>query len=152
LFFFPRVFFRPHEHSISSLTVLTVLSVQAFKQFGPIQIEWPGKDTSPSPPKVKIAGFLSLLSEIDVAPESIIFLHLCKSLKPTFTTMNMGRLLWWRIYICDWSLFFFTWALDPGESTSGRLRQRLGTPILQQGELQSCPGERIYAAVQVDPL
>ena len=55
------------------------------------------------------------------------------------------------VYICDQSLFFSTWALDPGESTSGNLRQRLGTPILQQGELRSCPGERIYAAVQVDP-
>ena len=32
------------------------------------------------------------------------------------------------------------------------LGQRLDTPILQQGELPSCPGERIYAAVQVDPL
>jgi hypothetical protein len=32
------------------------------------------------------------------------------------------------------------------------LGQRLGTPILQQGELPSCPGEGIYAAVQVDPL
>ena len=30
--------------------------------------------------------------------------------------------------------------------------QRLGTPILQQGELPSCPGERIYAAAQVDLL
>ena len=28
--------------------------------------------------------------------------------------------------------------------------QRLDTPILQQGELPSCPGERIYAAAQVD--
>ena len=37
-----------------------------------------------------------------------------------------------------------------GESTSGNLRQRLGTPILQQGELRSCPGEGIYAAAQVD--
>ena len=52
--------------------------------------------------------------------------------------------------MCDLSLFFFTWALDPGESTSGNLRQRLGTPILQQGELRSCPGEGIYAAAQVD--
>ena len=25
--------------------------IQAFSQFGPIRIEWPGKDTSPSPPK-----------------------------------------------------------------------------------------------------
>ena len=25
--------------------------VQAFRQFGPIRIEWPGKDNSPSPPK-----------------------------------------------------------------------------------------------------
>ena len=55
------------------------------------------------------------------------------------------------IYICDLSLFFSTWALDPGESTSGNLRQRFGTPIMQQGELRSCPGEGIYAAVQVDP-
>ena len=31
------------------------------------------------------------------------------------------------------------------------LGQGLGTPILQQGELPSCPGEGIYAAVQVDP-
>ena len=30
--------------------------------------------------------------------------------------------------------------------------QRLGTPILQQGELSSCSGAGIYAAVQVDPL
>ena len=30
--------------------------------------------------------------------------------------------------------------------------QRLGTPILQQGEFPSCPGAGIYAAVQVDPL
>jgi hypothetical protein len=30
--------------------------------------------------------------------------------------------------------------------------QRLGTPILQQGELPSCSGAGIYAAVQVDPL
>ncbi len=30
--------------------------------------------------------------------------------------------------------------------------QRLGTPILQQGELPSCRGAGIYAAVQVDPL
>ncbi len=27
--------------------------------------------------------------------------------------------------------------------------QRLGTPILQQGELPSCPGESLYAAAQV---
>jgi hypothetical protein len=26
----------------------------------------------------------------------------------------------------------------------------IGTPILQQGEIPSCPGERIYAAAQVD--
>ena len=32
------------------------------------------------------------------------------------------------------------------------LGQRLGTPILQQGELPSCPGERIYAAARVDLL
>jgi hypothetical protein len=32
------------------------------------------------------------------------------------------------------------------------LRQRLGTPILQQGELPSCPGVGIYAAAQVYPL
>ena len=32
------------------------------------------------------------------------------------------------------------------------LGQRLNTPILQQGELPSCLGEGIYAAVQVDPL
>ena len=25
--------------------------VQAFKQFGPILVEWPGRDSSPSPPK-----------------------------------------------------------------------------------------------------
>ncbi len=30
--------------------------------------------------------------------------------------------------------------------------QRLGTPLLQQGELPSCSGAGIYAAVQVDPL
>ncbi len=54
------------------------------------------------------------------------------------------------IYICDLSLFFSTCALDPGESTSGNLRQRFGTPIMQQGELRSCPGEGIYAAPQVD--
>ncbi len=65
--------------------------------------------------------------------------------------MNTDRLLWYWIYTCDQSLFFFTWALDPGESTSGNLRQRFGTPIMQQGELQSYPGEGIYAAVQVDP-
>ena len=32
------------------------------------------------------------------------------------------------------------------------LGQRLGTPILQQGELPSCLGEGIYAAAQVYPL
>ncbi len=32
------------------------------------------------------------------------------------------------------------------------LGQRLGTPILQQGELPSCPGEGIYAAAHVNPL
>ncbi len=61
--------------------MLTVLFVQAFKQFGPIQIEWPGKDTSPSPPKVKNLQFHMLFPGIEVAdpgPESIIFprLHL----------------------------------------------------------------------------
>ncbi len=30
--------------------------------------------------------------------------------------------------------------------------QRLGTPILQQGELPSCSGAGIYAAAQVYPL
>jgi hypothetical protein len=30
--------------------------------------------------------------------------------------------------------------------------QRLGTPILQQGEFPSCPGESLYAAAQVYPL
>ena len=32
------------------------------------------------------------------------------------------------------------------------LGQRLNTPILQQGELPSCLGERIYAAARVDLL
>ncbi len=32
------------------------------------------------------------------------------------------------------------------------IEQRLGTPILQQGELPSCPGESLYAAAQVYPL
>ena len=30
--------------------------------------------------------------------------------------------------------------------------QRLGTPILRQGEFPTCAGAGIYAAVQVDPL
>ncbi len=63
--------------------------------------------------------------------------------------MRTGSYANW-IYACDQSLSFSTWALDPGESTSGNLRQRFGTPIMQQGELRSCPGEGIYAAVQVD--
>lgn len=35
--------------------------VQAFKQFGPIRIEWPGKDTSPSPPK----GYVYVIFEYE---------------------------------------------------------------------------------------
>jgi hypothetical protein len=35
--------------------------------------------------------------------------------------MNTDRFLWWRIYICDRSWVFFTWALRPGESTDGQL-------------------------------
>ena len=33
--------------------------VQAFRQFGPIRIEWPGKDNSPSPPK----GYVYIIFE-----------------------------------------------------------------------------------------
>ena len=35
--------------------------VQAFSQFGPIRIEWPGKDTSPSPPK----GYVYIIFEYE---------------------------------------------------------------------------------------
>ena len=45
---------------------------------------------------------------------------------------------------------FLCLGIEAGGVYMQTLGQRLGTPILQQGELPSCPGERIYAAAQVD--
>ena len=45
--------------------------VQAFKQFGPIRIEWPGKDTSPSPPQGLCLRYLRVRAEHPSPPVAV---------------------------------------------------------------------------------
>jgi len=42
--------------------------VQAFKQFGPILVEWPGRDSSPSPPK----GYVYVIFEQEMSVKALL--------------------------------------------------------------------------------